>query len=357
MQIAEVIETKKAYKPNQRDERSGDPLALGSIKVRIGHLDGNYNQVRNVYARPANFNHRIPLIGEQVLIQEAPTSDLQTDDVKNTGYIYYQPINTTDDLALHLFPRVYTRKIAGVLSPPATGLNDLRRPGYTFPKNPKKVMNIQPFEGDDIIEGRLGQSIRMSSTIMGNMSIYSKQPTWMGGKNTDPIMIFRVNKPTKVRIPDFLSVLSKWKSTSRYTIEDPNKDESLIYMTSTQMIPKLKAGFQRNLEAKKINIYKGAQIIAHSDRIVINAKKDRAIIIGKKQAIVTARKVLLQTQKYKVDVDELMDWLKDFIGEVTKLAQGTAQYSTAAGPTLIATNLAKFTSLNAIKWNRNFKIP
>ncbi len=62
MLIAEVVETKMAYKSNQKDE-NGNYLPIGSIQIRMGGSDTSLGQVRNVYARPAIFNKRIPLIG------------------------------------------------------------------------------------------------------------------------------------------------------------------------------------------------------------------------------------------------------------------------------------------------------
>ena len=54
---------------------------------------------------------------------------------------------------------------------------DKKEWGYTFEQKPKKVENLQPFDGDDLFEGRFGQSIRFGSTVKGDMSVYEKKPT------------------------------------------------------------------------------------------------------------------------------------------------------------------------------------
>lgn len=356
MFVAEVVETKSSFKPNQKDD-DGNPLPLGSIQIRIGSHQSNLGQVRNVYARPAVFNRRIPLIGEHVLILNVPTNDWSTAGFKSTGYMYYSPLNSTDDLVLHQFPKLWKRKGLAPGGSSAQRKSDKDEPGYTFPKTPKKTHNIQPFEGDDIFEGRFGQSIRFGSTIDGDMSIYDKKPNWKGGSNTDPIMLVRIKKPDSGQTAGVNATTLQNNSTSKYVIEEIDKDESSIYLTSTQMIQKLKGGFDKNTDVKKIGSYKTTgQVIANAGRIVLNATKDMAFLIGKEKVIVTGKKVLLQSEKYKVDLDELMDFLKEWLKQDSDLASGKAQYSTACGPTSVSTNMANYIQLQTSDFQK-FKTP
>lgn len=343
MFIAEVVETKMAYKPNQKDEQ-GNPLPLGSIQIRIGSHQSNLGQVRNVYARPAYFNKRIPLIGEMILVVNGPVNDWSTSANKGTGFMYFSALNTTDDLTLHTFPKLWKRK--GLVSSGGAGerKSDKEEPGYSFPKNPKKVFNIQPFEGDDIYEGRFGQSIRFGSTVDGDTSIYEKKPTWKGGTNGDPLLILRIKKPDG-------------GGQNKYIIEDLNEDQSSIYLTSTQKLQSLKPGFDKNQDVKQAsNWAAGSQILLDSDRLVLNAKKNILFLIGKEKAVVTGKKVVFQSDKYKVDLDELIDFLKKWLDEDKALASGQAQYSTASGPTAVATNMAKYITLSTSDFQK-FKMP
>lgn len=356
MIIGEVVETKTAFKPKQKDN-NGNALALGSIQVRIGSNAGGLGQVRNVYARPAVFMRRIPLIGEQVMLMPAPVNSETTDLVSGIGYIYWQPINATDDLVLHQFPHLSERSQSITGRQPANRYHDRDKVGYTFPNKPKKTSNIQPFEGDDIFEGRLGQSIRFGSSVQGKMSVYQERPTWKGGSNTDPLMILRVKKPsgqTKIKTGD---IGKDFKSTSRYTVENISDDDASIYIATTQMIPKFKAGFKKNLDVKTAANWSGkSQIIVDAERVILNANKDKAFLIGSEEAVVTGKKVLLQSDKYKVDLDTLMDFLKSWLDSDTALAQGTSQYSTAAGPTAVATNMGDYLNLKLAEW-QTFKLP
>tara|TARA_R110000868_G_scaffold12456_12_gene59592 strand:+ start:2434 stop:3462 length:1029 start_codon:yes stop_codon:yes gene_type:complete len=342
MIIAEVVETKYAYSPNQKDPDTGENLALGSIQVRIGGNSSNLGQTRNIFCRPAVFNLRTPLIGEIVYLISAPTNDWSSDKVKNSGFLYFSPLNTTSDIVLHSFPRIWKRK-ASINSTGAERKSDKEEPGYTFPKNPSPLDRLQPFEGDDLFEGRFGHSIRFGSTIQGgDDSVYAKKPTWKGNKNGDPITIIRVAKPSG--------------DGKKYSIEDIGKDESSIYLTSAQSLSKLKGGFDKNTDVKQLGQKSIAQIVVNSKRVVINAYDDTLFLIGKDKAILTGKKVLLQSDKYKVDLDELMDFLKKWLGEDSKLAQGSAQYSTAAGPTATSTNVAAYIQLQASDFTK-FKLP
>ena len=353
--IAEVVETKWAYKDNQKDY-DGNPLPLGSIEIRIGSHQSNLGQVRNIFARPAGYNQRIPLIGEQVMIMPAPVNDWSSAGIKNSGYIYFNPINATDDLVLHAFPKLFKRSNNIGNSEGGERKHDKGEFGYTFPKSPKRVYPLQPFDGDEILQGRFGQSIRFGSTVQGDMSVYSKKPTWNGGENTDPLIIIRVKKPSGGNI-NFIDPVKINKSTNKYTIESIDDDDSSIYITSKQKITLLKAGFAKNTNAKGIGSWSaGSQIILNSDRLVLNAKTDSCLMIAKNDAIITAKNILFQSDKYKVDLDDLMDFLKKWLDEDKKLSQGTAQYSTPSGPTAVSTNLSEYIKLTTTDFQK-FKMP
>lgn len=344
MFIAEVLETKMAFKPGQKD-KDGNPLPLGSIEIRIGSHSSNLGQVRNVYARPMIWQRRVPLIGEQVFVVSGPANDWSDAGIKGQGFMYFSPINGTDDLVSHQFPKLWERNTS---APPQGGAgqrkSDKKETGYTFPKSPKRVENLQPFEGDDLIEGRFGATIRLGSTVKGDMSVYAEKPTWEGTGNGDPILIFKVKKPTG-------------GSSPKYAVEDLKDDDASIYLTSNQKLKNFKAGFDKNQEAKKLGQFSGkSQVAIDGGRVVLNAKDDMLLLIGKEKSILTGKKVIFQSDKYKVDLDELMDFLKKWLGEDTKLAQGSSMYATPAGPTGPATSMAQYVQLQSSDFTK-FKQP
>jgi len=354
--VVEVVEVGKAYKSNQKDE-NGDPLPLGSIQVRIGGQQSNLGQTRNIWVRPASWNLRIPLVGESVFLITAPVNDWSSSSVKGVGYLYVAPLNATDDMVQGKFPKLWKRgnNVGGGSSGQR---NADKEKNYTFPDSPTRTFPIQPFEGDDILQSRTGASIRFGTTVQGgDQSIYSEKPTWKGSKNADPILILRLKKP-EGGSSNAISSLNIFKSSSnKYTIEDLSKDESSIYMTVNQSLSKLKGGFDKNLEVKKLGNFQGkSQIVVDSDRVVINSKKDILFLIGATQTIVTGKKVLFQSDKYKVDLDDLMDFLKKWLGHFNDLTSGKAQFSTASGPTSVSTNMAQVLQLQTTDFTK-FKQP
>ncbi len=92
--------------------------------------------------------------------------------------------------------------------------------GATFTE--KYIRNLQPFEGDSIIQSRFGQSIRFGSTV----PVMKKFNTWStSGETGDPITIITNSQGNRPGLGKFENI-----------VEDINKDGSAIWMTSTQEI-------------------------------------------------------------------------------------------------------------------------
>lgn len=348
-QVAEVIDTKTAFKSKQKD-REGDPIFDGSIEVRLAGGTSLMNQVNSVFAAPATFNRRIPLIGEQVLLFSAPSTETTVGAHRGWRYYYFCPYNTVDDLTTSQFALMWKReKIASVSGNAAAILADKKQVGYTFPTNPGRTKMLQPFEGDDIWEGRFGQSIRFTrhyNTVNPpGTGIYEKSAltNWKGSAQNDPLMILKVKKP---------------ETGSGYDLEDLTKDESSIYMTTSHKLLKFKPGFQKNTDVKSAPQWSsGPQIVVDSDRVIINAKQDKAFLIGKTESVVTGKKVLMQSEKHKVDLDDLMDWLKALSGELYKLTSAQAMFTTSMGPTGVATNMSQVMKIAKTDFQSKFKMP
>jgi len=353
----EVIETKTAFKAGQKDDK-GNILPLGSILVRQ-NSNSTSGQVKNFYARPAGFSRRIPFIGEHVMVCQVPVHDRSASSVTSSGYMYIDPYNSTDDASLHQFPKLWERSNHYDSKVP-TVKADKKEIGYNYVKSKdiKQTYNIQPFEGDQIFEGRFGQSIRFGTSIESDKSVYDKAPNWAGKANGDPLIIVRVIKPTDSanRLDSALSISKSF--TNKYTIEDLAKDESSIYLTSTQKLQKFKAGFMKNTDAKTAATWNnGSQIVLNADRVILNAKSNKLMLIAKEEAMLTSEKVLFQTNKYKVQVDDLMDYIDDMAKILWQWATGSKQFLTSMGPTSTATNVADVTKLHKTTFTTKFKKP
>jgi len=97
----------------------------------------------------------------------------------------------------------------------------------------KEQLNIKPllpYEGDYIIEGRYGNSIRFGSTVSGSVIPKNNKNDWSQGNEEmgTPITIIRNGQSKELDKKGWVP-----------TIEDINRDDSSIYMTSNQKISSL----------------------------------------------------------------------------------------------------------------------
>ena len=81
------------------------------------------------------------------------------------------------------------------------------------------IKPLRPFEGDNILEGRFGNTIRLGSTSK------PLNPWSQNGENSDPIIIIRNGQYNNIN-----------DDTFNPNIEDINNDDSSIYLTSNQNV-------------------------------------------------------------------------------------------------------------------------
>ena len=176
-----------------------------------------------------------PLINEIVLI--LTTTDKS---IYNSGFdtTYYMPtINVWNHPHHNALPNLNDLRIndgdqqadyeeveSGIVRRPKDGGTDIELGKYFNEQN--KLKPLLPFEGDTIIEGRFGNSIRFGSTTKERLNNWSfSDPEYIGS----PITIIRNGQTRNVNS-------ESWK----HIIEDINTDASSIYMTSDQSISNFK---------------------------------------------------------------------------------------------------------------------
>ena len=152
-----------------------------------------------------------------------------------------------------------------------------------FGKDFKENSDIKPLQlnaGDITIEGRHGQSLRFGGTSSDN------SPLAKSDTNGKPYTILRNGQ----------------KSTQGDTVyEDVNDDDSSIYLVSDHKVPITEANrkFKGATKAPEATAkYQGKQIVANSDRIVINAREDNLTLAAKKHASINADTVSVDGEKY-----------------------------------------------------------
>tara|TARA_R110000796_G_scaffold48363_2_gene115972 strand:+ start:168 stop:2177 length:2010 start_codon:yes stop_codon:yes gene_type:complete len=137
--------------------------------------------------------------------------------------------------------RDYRLAAAGAMRAPEDGSTEL-----DFGKYFEERLNVQPllpFEGDTILEGRWGNSIRLGSTSRG---AYDKTPysTEIKGKNTRGDEKEKIEKISENGDP--ITIIRNgqlYEEDDRgweHTVENINQDHSSIYMTSNQVISNFK---------------------------------------------------------------------------------------------------------------------
>lgn len=241
--------------PNKGGTRELDPdystpADMGKIQYQLLYSPLGKRRTKKISDsgnKPAypmsGFLKQYPVVGEIVLIMTGPSPGLN-DDYNNQRLYYFPPYSLWNDSNHNGFPDLeeyadYLNKYAnqpGYSGNAVTGSNIPL--GFTFDE--KFIRNLQPFEGDVILQSRFGQSIRFGSTVT---SLKTKN-TWSdSGNNGDPITIITNQQAERPGLFKFDP-----------TVEDINRDGSSIYMTSTQQIdmPSL-LGFPLNSFGVTIN--------------------------------------------------------------------------------------------------------
>lgn len=158
--------------------------------------------------------------------------------------------------------------------------------GDEFSENPF-VRMVRPNEGDLIIQGRFGNTVRFGSSLFSNPNTPTPQAN----------LIFSVgqssNKVTSIDINN--DGINETVSVGPYglTYEDINKDRSSFWMVVNEKIvldPATKSTIAhlRSTESSDSTKYTGAQIFLNSDRVILNSKVNEISLFAKKEINLSA---------------------------------------------------------------------
>lgn len=220
--------------PNGKpDKNYKSPIDVGSISFELLYsaLSTSKSQEVSELAYPMwYFVRQYPVLNEIVLIFVGPSRKLN-DSAANQAYYYMPAYSLWNNPNHNAFPNMqewadYLNRSANKPGYSGNATDNKSLPlGYTFTENPT-VKDLQPFEGDTIIQARFGQSIRFGSTV----SVMKKFNSWSNnsqGTNGDPITIITNSQGKRnIREADKFNTI----------VEDINVDGSSIYLTSTQEI-------------------------------------------------------------------------------------------------------------------------
>lgn len=297
--VAEVLDYDYTYQYIPSGSANSTTNKLFALKVRS--CSTFYND-KTYLAKPANINlKQIPLVGEFVLVYKTFNEQSTTNIWRETWY-YVASIDVQSAINENMLPGL------------SDGLNEVDisnvKPGNTFVR--QTISPLQAYEGDYLLEGRNGNSIRFGSTISTSYptNYYTKSPNWFTPGNSaggDPIII--------------LSNGRKNLSNKEFVVEDIETDASSLYLTSTQTVDKFK--FSREVSGYPFS-YNGSHLIGVADRVILRAKTDLAIIDAEEGIVLnTPGKVRIGASDATQPIpygDRLKDILEDI---VQVLSQGT----------------------------------
>jgi hypothetical protein len=215
--------------------------------------------------RPAtNMMKTIPIIGEHVLIFKG-IDQYSSADVTNQQWYYFNPYPIQSGTNSNILPTI-SQPRTGDVSQPVQVIEDT--PGF----EEETISPLQPYQGDSIFEGRWGNSLRLSSTCHGGN--YTINPPWGGNTCGDPITILSNGRENK--------------DARTFTVETPNKSDSILYLTSTQRISDYNFPSTIGSYVTGIQNYDKPQLIGMSSRIVLSAQTNDIILGAKKRIILSA---------------------------------------------------------------------
>lgn len=257
-----VISTNNSPTPFQFNKYGGF-TALGTIfykdfddsKNEVGSLTDDFLNGCEV-AKPffPQFNY-FPLLGEIVYILDLPSP------IPGQPQKYY--VN-----AINIWGNSQVNAQTPLKTTPL---------GKTFVEN-SSLRPLLNFEGDNIILGRKGNSIRFGSTV----KTFSFLNNWSDrGNNGDPITIITNGIATDL--------------AKDFYVEDINKDAASIYMTTTQRIPLNTnvLAYNPNTSPTPINEYSNSsQIILNAGRIVLNSNQENLMFFSEGDVEVSTNNII-----------------------------------------------------------------
>ena len=233
-----------------------------------------------------------PLVNEIVLLIKLPNKSSIANISGATTYYYFTPLSIWNHPEQNAYPNPLvsqnsdsqksdyqqieagnTRKVSDESS--EIDLNGAS--GGTFIEN-GNIHPILPFAGDNILEGRFGNSIRLGNTSKIDGSIKNN---WSEeGEDGNPISIIRNGQDPDLEPPGWVP-----------TTEDINKDLSSIYLTSNQKIPieisKFTTDSIKN-KPEEPEQYVSNQVILNSGRLVFNTNIDSILLSSQKSILLNS---------------------------------------------------------------------
>ena len=291
-----------------------EPELLYSIKVSRNIRGLKTERFEIAFPLDTNIK-RIPVVGEMVKLLTG-TSPSSSPDKSKPIYYYTTTTSLQKNINHNALPKGNSVLVgsggdsANYAEVSAGNPNASSTKPFSFEYGFEELSDLsalQPFTGDFLLEGRFGQSIRLGYTPSGNTET-TQSPSWTGD-STSPITILRNTQNS-----------SGW---NKFVIEDVNEDDTSLYMTSKQKIS-LSQAHPFSLGVKPGNIFGDPQVLVNSDRVLLNAKKDRVILAGTEDVNISTPAWKAAMDNMFTQIDEIKNELDALNNAVLSFASGTA---------------------------------
>jgi len=280
-------------------ENYGGWNGVGTIFYDTVGVPSGIDNVNTAYPLFPN-QKAYPLINELVPLVFLSSVSSQLDTTRTSAY-YLPPINLWNSQHHNALPDP-TTEIA------QASLDDYQQAEQGNPRNVRRINDesteidlgedfnekieihpLQAYIGDNIFEGRWGNSIRLGSTVKEKNNNWSTE-----GENGDPLTIIRNGQREGITEDSWVPLP-----------EDINNDKSSIYLASGQKLPLEISSDDYDSYQEFPTIPKefvGDQIILNSGRLVFNAKNNHVIISGRDSVnLKSPASVNIDTSKFIVN--------------------------------------------------------
>ena len=229
---------------------------------------------------------RLPLPGEIIALEKrpAPATDPSLKNELVMRLYWTEVINTWNNPEHNANPDITVKSYASKLF------------GKDF-KEDGKINPLQLFPGDITIEGRQGQSIRMTGTK------HKENKLTDGSNESKPVTIISNGQ-------------KETDSGIDRIVEDVNEDPASIYLTSDHTVELDEANNKRKAykdKPDKPKKYKGSQVLINSDRLYFNAREEHLLLTAKKSVGISADTLNFDGNKeISVDADQIFLGVKAY---------------------------------------------
>jgi hypothetical protein len=248
-------------------EYAADGYNIGAIKFRLIKSDMYKDDAKLHWALPMEANiTEYPLLNEVVLITPSLNRFFYSKKINTSSRVTAQPMyGVNEEMSL---PPSSAAKVAGYrrsVGTPLQAEKNKNKLGNYF-KDLDTVNRLKHDEGDKIIEGRSGHSIRFGAAWQTETTNFKSSE-----KNQAPNILMRVGQSPTAK--------PTVNSPFGLVLEDINSDMSSFWMVSNQIVDLKYATAANRVHRKSIDDFPtrltGNQIVMNSDRFVVNAKRDK----------------------------------------------------------------------------------